>query len=142
MIVGLAREYKPRKAFPVQVLPQRTLKMTMWTGTESVILQSSVSSSQKIVTASWTSRTSLNTSKKQSLALDDRITDKMTPQQGRTEGGIGASVPVGDTEAPVTGVIIEDRIKRFTGAGRSMENTGDRVGESDAHVAEYLGGLR
>ena len=113
--------------------------MTMWTGTESVILQSSVSNSQKIATASWTSRTSLNTSKKPGLAVDDQITDKMATQQEATEGGIGASVPVGVTEGPVTGVIIGNRIRRLTGAGRSMGNTGDRVGESDGHVAEYLG---
>lgn len=113
--------------------------MMRWTGTESVILLSSVSNSQKIATVSWTSRISLNTSKKPSLATDDRITDKMTTHQGGTEGGIRGSVPVGDTEGPVTGVIIEDRIRRSTGAGRNMGNTGDRVGESDVYGTGYLG---
>lgn len=61
----------------------------------------------------------------------------MTTQQGGTEGGIGGSVAVGDTEGPVIGVIIEDRITKATGAGRSMGNTGDRVGESDAYAALY-----
>lgn len=93
----------------------------MWTGTVSVILQLSVSNSQKIATVSWTSRISLNTSKKLGLAVGDRNTDKM------------ASVPVGDTEGPVTGVIIEDPIRGVTGAGRNMGNTGDLAGESDAH---------
>ena len=73
----------------------------------------------------------MNISKKPSLARDDRITDKMTTPQEGTGGAIGGSVPVGDTEGPVTGVIIEDRLRRFTGAVRNMGNTGDRVGESD-----------
>lgn len=42
-------------------------------------------------------------------------------------------MPVGDTEGPVTGVIIEVPIRGVTGAGRNMGNTGDLVGESDAH---------
>lgn len=121
MIEGPARGCKHRKVSPVQVLLQRTLKLMMWTGTVSVILQLSVSNSQKIATVSWTSRISLNTSKKLGLAVDDRNTDKM------------ASVPVGDTEGPVTGVIIEDLIRGVTGAGRNMGNTGDLAGESDAH---------
>ena len=83
----------------------------------------------------------MNTSKKPSLARDDRITDKMRTQQGGTGEGIGGSVPVGDTEGPVIGVIIEDRITKVTGAGRSMGNTGDRVGESDAYAAMCDGTL-
>ena len=110
--------------------------MMMWTGTESVILLSSVSNLQKIATVSWTSTISLSTSKKPSLATDDRITDKMTAQQGGTEGDIGGSVPVGDTEGRVIAVIIEDRIRRYTGAGRNMGSTGDHVGESDVRCAE------
>ena len=60
-----------------------------------------------------------------------------TPQEG-TERGIGGSVPAGDTEGPVTGVIIENRIRRFTGAERNMGNTGDPAGESDVYSTEYL----
>lgn len=110
----------------------------MWTGTVSVILQSSVSNSQKIATVSWTSRISLNTSKKPGLAVDDRNTDNMMTQPGGTQGGIRASVPVVDTEGPATGVIIEDPIRGVTGAGRNMGNTGDLVGESDAHGAGLI----
>ena len=61
-----------------------------------------------------------------------------TPQEG-TEGDLGGSVPVEDTEGPVTGVVIEDRITRFTGAGRNIGNTVDRVGESDVYGTEYRG---
>ena len=60
-----------------------------------------------------------------------------TPQEG-TEGDLGGVVPVGDTEGQVTGVIIEDRIRRFTGAERNIGNTGDRVGVSDVYSAEKV----
>lgn len=67
------------------------------------------------------------------MERDDQTTDKMTPE-GITEGATGDPVPVGDTEGPVTGAAIEDHIIRFTGAERSIGNTGDREGGSDMKI--------
>lgn len=68
------------------------------------------------------------------MERNDQTTDKITQEGGITEGAIGDPVPVGDTEGPVTGAVIEDHIIRFMGAERSIGNSGDRVGGSDMKV--------
>lgn len=90
--------------------------MMILTGTLLVIHQSSASSLQKIVPVAWTSRISLNTSKRRRAAGGGEIKNDI---KGRIPVGVmDSTITVGSTEVPVEVLIkrdiIENRIIKLT----------------------------
>ena len=106
----------------------RSTVMMILTGTLLVIHQSSASSLQKIVPVAWTSRISLNTSKRRRAAGGGEIKNDI---KGRIPVGVmDSTITVGSTEVPVEVLIkrdiIENRIIKLTDVAVEKDMVGSQ----------------
>ena len=102
--------------------------MMILIGTLLVIHQSSASSLQKIVPVAWTSRISLNTSKRRRAAGGGEIKNDI---KGRIPVGVmDSTITVGSTEVPVEVLIkrdiIENRIIKLTDVAVEKDMVGSQ----------------